>query len=245
MKFIGLISGGKDSVYSICKLIDKGDELVGLIYMSGKLLDSYMYQTVGMEIIKAYSDCFGVPLFEYNTNCKSINIELEYKETENDEVEDLYNAIKNTKEKLEFQGVSSGAILSQYQKNRVENVCKRLSLTSLSPLWNLDQITLLNEMIEYGIIASIVKIASPCLSLNCINYNLKELLIYLSNSSDTKYFNYCGEGGEYETLALDCPKFKKKIIINEYLVLQSPEDVGKRKDVGYMKIKKFSLIDKQ
>jgi diphthine-ammonia ligase len=29
----------------------------------------------------------------------------------------------------------------------------------------------------------------------------------------TSYLNVCGEGGEYETITLDCPMFKKEIIM--------------------------------
>ena len=40
---------------------------------------------------------------------------MEYQKTENDEVEDLYNLLKEVKEKYpEIKGVSSGAIKSTY-----------------------------------------------------------------------------------------------------------------------------------
>ncbi len=39
-------------------------------------------------------------------------------------------------------GVSAGAILSDYQRVRVESVCSRLGLTSLAFLWRRDQVIL-------------------------------------------------------------------------------------------------------
>ena len=36
----------------------------------------------------------------------------------------------------------------------------------------------------------------------------------ISKKQNEKYgLNVCGEGGEYETLTLDCPIFKKKIVV--------------------------------
>lgn len=45
-----------------------------------------------------------------------------YKPSENDEVEDLYHLLKEVKEKCEIEAVSVGAIFSDYQRVRVENV---------------------------------------------------------------------------------------------------------------------------
>jgi diphthine-ammonia ligase len=48
---------------------------------------------------------------------------MEYLPNENDEVEDLFELLQEAKDQFpELEGVSSGAILSNYQKKRVENV---------------------------------------------------------------------------------------------------------------------------
>lgn len=53
-----------------------------------------------------------------------------------------------------------GAIASNYQRLRVENVAGRLGLTVLAYLWERDQIELLAEMIAAGLIAILVKVAA-------------------------------------------------------------------------------------
>lgn len=66
MKFVGLISGGKDSVFNIMKMVEQGHELVALANLypaEDKELDSYMYQTVGHEIIEKIALCFDKPLY--------------------------------------------------------------------------------------------------------------------------------------------------------------------------------------
>ncbi len=56
--------------------------------------------------------------------------------------------------------MASGAIFSNYQRLRVENVCQRLGLISLGYLWYRDQTELLDEMIECQMEINIVKTCS-------------------------------------------------------------------------------------
>ena len=91
-----------------------------------------MYQTVGSEVVDGVAQCLGLPLFKRylilkfqkrTISKKPINLEMKYQETDNDEVEDLFLLLKEAKEKYpELEGVSSGAIMSTYQKLRVENL---------------------------------------------------------------------------------------------------------------------------
>ncbi|EJW03668.1 TIGR00289 family protein [Edhazardia aedis USNM 41457] len=247
MKFVALISGGKDSIFAIYKLKEEGHQLVALLYMKNtKTIDSFMYQTVGNELIHLYSQCLNVPLHIHNTKADCKNDNLKYIKTENDEVEDLFNALSKIKNETFFEGVSSGAILSKYQKNRVEYVCERLNVCSLAPLWNYDQKSLLDEMILSGIDARIVKIASPGLTKICIGSNLIEIKEKIDNLPEKlrKWFNYCGEGGEYETIVLDAPLFIKKINIIESDICIHPDEVEREWNVYFIKIKKFSLLNK-
>jgi diphthine-ammonia ligase len=51
-----------------------------------------------------------------------------------------------------------GAILSSYQRTRVEAVCQRLGLTALAYLWQYDQPTLLREMLTCGLVGIVIKV---------------------------------------------------------------------------------------
>ena len=50
----------------------------------------------------------------------------------------------------EVTAVCSGAILSSYQRSRVESCCERLGLASLAYMWQREQGPLLDEMIAMG-----------------------------------------------------------------------------------------------
>lgn len=66
MKFVALISGGKDSIFNIIQCIKNGHELVALgnLYPVGSdELDSYMYQSVGQEVIELVAECLDKPIY--------------------------------------------------------------------------------------------------------------------------------------------------------------------------------------
>ena len=68
MKVIGLISGGKDSIYNLIQCINNGHTIVCLGHLArppntGEM-DSYMYQTVGSEMVDAIAKCLDLPLIK-------------------------------------------------------------------------------------------------------------------------------------------------------------------------------------
>ena len=143
-----------------------------------------------------------LPLYRADIVSSVKNTDLEYEPVhEDDEVEDLYRLVKfvidelKSKSGIKIDAISSGAILSTYQKNRVENICKRLDLTSLAYLWARNQQELLDEMINSKIEAILIKVA--CLGLEPnkhLGKSLIELRPTLYNLQEKFGINMCGEG---------------------------------------------------
>lgn len=189
MNFVALVSGGKDSIFTCIQCIAAGHKLVCLANLSPptcKETDSFMYQTVGSEMIQAVADAIGVPVFRRTISGAPINVDLQYKpESKKDEVEDLYELMKMVKEEyakkgVELQAVCAGAILSSYQKVRVESVCERLKMQCLAPLWRLDQKTLLDSAVRrWGVDPVIVKVCTLGLDEKHLGKHLRDLLEYL------------------------------------------------------------------
>ncbi|GAB5572606.1 diphthine--ammonia ligase isoform X1 [Prionailurus iriomotensis] len=167
MRVAALISGGKDSCYNMMQCIAAGHQIVALANLrpaenqvGSDELDSYMYQTVGHHAVDLYAEAMALPLYRRTIRGRSVDTGRVYTEREGDEVEDLYELLKLVKEKEEVEGISVGAILSDYQRVRVENVCKRLNLQPLAYLWQRNQEDLLREMISSNIQAIIIKVAA-------------------------------------------------------------------------------------
>eukprot|EP00850_Spirogloea_muscicola_P010768 SM000064S19790 [mRNA] locus=s64:544358:549310:+ [translate_table: standard] len=191
-------------------------------------LDSYMYQTVGHQLVAAYAECMGLPLFRRRLRGSARLQELRYRPTVGDEVEDLMALVQGVLRRLPggVEAVCSGAIASDYQRLRVESVCARLHLVSLAPLWRCEQAPLLQDMIDAGVAAILVKVASLGLHPDKhLGRTLTEVQAKLLELADLYGSNECGEGGEYETLTLDCPLFKHgKIVLDSYEIARHSPD---------------------
>lgn len=272
MKVVALVSGGKDSCYNMVKCVEHGHEIVCLANLappdrSIQELDSWCFQTVGHNAISAIAQCMDLPLYQQDLRRSSKVTSLEYCEFEEeeseklseekldkvaklrpvveDEVEDLFLLLSRVKKDFpDVTGVSCGAIFSDYQRFRVENVCGRLGLVSLTYLWRRDQSELLDEMIQSGICAVMIKTASMGLNprRDC-GKTLGQLQSRLEQLKVTADLNVCGEGGEYETFTIDCPIFKRRIVLDKTRVVMDSEDPFA--PVGYLLIEEFHLEDKQ
>ena len=80
-------------------------------------------------------------------------------------------------------------------------------------------------MVSAQINAILIKVAAlgltPEKHLGKSIRELKDFLISL----ESKYgCNPCGEGGEYETLTLDCPLFRRKLVIDQSQCVTANED---------------------
>ncbi|KAJ5067529.1 duf71 -containing protein [Anaeramoeba ignava] len=251
MKLCALISGGKDSFFSALKCVELGHEIVALVNLyppneKTQEMDSYSFQTVGHSIIPLFADCINLPLFRRKIQGNPNDQNLEYfPQTQKDEVEDLFALLWEVKKTLpEIEGVSCGAIFSDYQRTRVENVCFRLGLKLLSPMWRRNQKELMHEMISVGMDAIIIKVAAMGLDpKKHLGKTLKQMEMHFHQLNNQFGFHICGEGGEFESLVLDCPLFYYKIVIDQSkIVIHSDDEFA---PVGYIIPEKFHLEKKE
>lgn len=68
--------------------------------------------------------------------------------------------------------MSTGAILSTYQRLRIEHVAGRLGLVSLAYLWQADQLPLLQQMQACGMEVILVKVAGVGLGADLVGKSL-------------------------------------------------------------------------
>ncbi|XP_065051613.1 uncharacterized protein LOC135681209 [Rhopilema esculentum] len=246
MRVVGLISGGKDSCYNLIECLKEGHDIVAL----GNLkpaekdeLDSFMFQTVGHDVIDLYADAIRLPLFRRTIAGSSICQELDYDYSNGDEVEDLFLLLKEIQQNIDFDAVAVGAILSDYQRIRVENVCLRLGIKCLAYLWRRDQDELLQSMIDGKVNAVLIKVAALGLyPQKHLMQTIEDMQISLRHMNAKYGLNICGEGGEYETMTLDCPIFLKRIIVDKSEIVIHSDDAFA--PVGYVKFKAVHLEDK-
>lgn len=240
-----LISGGKDSLFSILHCLQHGHHVVALANLhpphheqqdGAEDLDSFMYQTVGHKVIPLYEEALGLPLYRQEIIGSAVNQSKSYGQTaaepstHQDETESLVPLLQRVKEQHpEVNAVSTGAILSDYQRTRVESVAIRLGLTPLAYLWQWPnmpphtQSTLLEDMHAAGQDFRIIKVASGGLDGSFLWCNVADLRIIARLGKAIGRFGsgddgaVLGEGGEYETLAVSgpAPLWKGKIGVED------------------------------
>ncbi|HIQ51192.1 MAG TPA: diphthine--ammonia ligase [Nautiliaceae bacterium] len=223
MRLACLYSGGKDSNLALFKALKNNYKVEVLVNLVPKNKDSFMFQSSNMSLVKLQSKALGIPLIQKITVGKKEK-----------ELEDLYFALLEAKKRFGIQGVLTGAINSIYQNSRIQRVANELDLFVFSPLWLLNPIKELNELIKHKFKVIIVKISSYPLTKDLLGKGLKEVYDFLIKNKDI--INPAGEGGEYETFVLKSPLFKKEIKVLESEIKEE------NKYVAELLIKKAELV---
>ncbi len=200
MKVAVLASGGKDSTYASWWALMQGWSLEAMITVKIIGDDSMMFQLQNTEIAKFQAESIGVQWIEVNSSG-----------IENDEIYELEGEIRKIQDSLD--AIVVGALRSDYQKTRIERMCERLNLISFCPLWHHRPSEHMNSLIEHGFDVRIVSVSSEGLDEKWLGKRItKDCLKELTILSEKYRFNLDGEGGEFETITLNAPHFKKTII---------------------------------
>ena len=255
MKFVQLLSGGKDSVFSLIQAEKHGHELVCVANLhpldeGADELDSFCFQSAAHGAVAGVAACLDTPLVRRPITGGATKQGLVYAgAAAGDEVEDLYELLKDVKTRFPaVEAVSSGAIYSTYQRTRVEDVCARLGLRSMSYLWRRDQRKLLKDMGESKLRAVVVKTASMGLEPGDhlgLRLDLASTRRLFRGLHESFGFHECGEGGEYESLVLDSPRFAKRLVLEDATAVRlddMPKGCG---SVGVLSVKAWNVAEKE
>ncbi len=214
MKLAALFTGGKDSTYAIYLARKLGHEITCLITLKSKNPDSYMFHTPAIELTELQAEAMELSLITENTEGE--------KETE---LKDLEEAIKKAQTQFQFGGIITGALFSEYQKTRIEKIAQGLNLKVISPLWHKPQEELMRELIDNNFQFIFTAIAAEGLNKDWLNKTITQT--DLDKLKQIPGINLAGEGGEFESLVVDCPLFKKKLIIKESETLEENKNTAR------------------
>lgn len=194
-----LATGGKDSALALYHALKDGHEIVCLATMIPLREDSWMFHYPNIRLVDLFSEAVGIPV-----------VKAETPGIKEEEVEDLRSFV----ESLEVDGIVSGAIASNYQKTKIEDVCKQLNIQSITPLWHRDPLEILSEMSTLKFNTIIIGVYAYGFSDRWLGRRIDaDAIGDLVRLNRLYGVSLVGEGGEYETLVLDASFFKKKIRI--------------------------------
>ena len=204
MKVASLFSGGKDSTYSIYKAKQEGHQIRCLITILPLSEESMLLHFPNIELTKLQSKSMGIP---------QIYIESRSNETET-EVNLIEKILAKAKSEHDLEGLVHGGILSEFQKNIFDRACSKLNLKLISPLWQKEQIEYMKNLIESNFHFIITSVSADGLDEKWLGKEITTQDLEKLDQLSKKYgFNINFEGGEAETIVIDCPLFSHPIMI--------------------------------
>ena len=198
-----LFSGGKDSTYATWVMQHQGWEVASLITFKPESPDSMLFHYPNIGWTRLQAEALGIP--QKTTGPRG-----------NGELTGLKKTLDEEIEELEIDGLITGALASEYQKTRFDNLCDSIGLKSYSPLWHKKPATIVQDLIEAGFEVMMTHVAAAGLDRSWLGRQLKQGdWDELAEVSKKHGIHLSGEGGEYETFVLDAPNFKQRLEIEE------------------------------
>jgi diphthine-ammonia ligase len=196
-----LFSGGKDSTYAAYLARKSGDDLQCLITLSPEKADSYMFHYPNVRWTALQAEAMHLP-----------QVTLPTQGVKEEELADLRMAIDVGMREYSIEAVYTGALASVYQKSRVERICDELGVKAVSPLWHIDQVTHLTNIVANHFQVIMTGVAALGLDQSWLGRPIDKGAIDDLARLHAKYGVNPGlEGGEGETFVLDCPLFDRRV----------------------------------
>ena len=236
MRVLVLASGGKDSSYATWWSTLRGWEVAGLVTIRVTGDDSMMFQVpstalVGMQAASAELPWLPIPIDgDENTEMQVLEDTLERivygSQKSRSSIwssAELQDAcwpdgwgwpadLRRLRASAPIDALVVGAIRSDYQKTRIEQMCERLGVKSFTPLWHHEGSTHMHDLVSHGHEVMLTSVSTEGLGKEWLGRILTEQDIEeLESLAEVYRFNIDGEGGEFETAILDAPWMKSKI----------------------------------
>lgn len=199
MRVAVLATGGKDSALALHRVLNEGHEVAYLATMIPLREDSWMFHYPNIRLVDLFAEAAEIPLVKAETSG-----------VKEEEVEDLKSLVAG----LDVDGIVSGAIASEYQKTRIEGICRELNLKWLAPLWHEQPLGILKEILNLKFEVIMTGVYAYGFGQEWLGRKIDEATVDVLMELNKQYgVSPVGEGGEYETLVLDAPFLKKKIVV--------------------------------
>lgn len=194
-------SGGKDSCFAMYKAMQKGYRVKLLLNFVSRSTKRGCFHGIDGKLLKLQAECIGIPLIQWEVSPDMENYEKEFKEA------------VNHLRKPGIETMVFGDIYLLEHESWVERVCKDLNIRALEPLWNDPVDNIINDFLEAGFKTVIISCKSDRMGKEYLGKTLDSSIV---NELKAKGICPCGEKGEFHTLVVDGPIFRKRIEILDY-----------------------------
>ena len=209
--WVSLFSGGKDSSWALYQALEEGLNVERLLTVHPSE-DSYMYHVPETQLAGVAAESIGIELVEVDPGDLNAGNATDSAAQGDAELEPLEEALSDLADDIDLAGVTAGAIESEFQTSRIEEMCDRLGIDLFAPLWQRDPEALAAEMLDAGFEITILQVAAYGLDRSWLGRTLNaDAIDELRALSDEYGVHLLGEGGEFETFVTNGPHMNQRI----------------------------------
>lgn len=194
MKFVMSYSCGKDSTLALHKMIYQGHQPLGLLVMVNEQEDRSFFHGADRSMLERYAQVLDIPLLPCPAAGERYHLAME---------ECLLRAKTQG-----AQAVCFGDIDIEGNRAWGEERCRNTGLEAVYPLWQRDRVENVYDLIRTGYKCLIKSIDKTLLPASLLGTILDEKALAVM---ETCGIDLCGENGEYHTLVMDGPIFKRPL----------------------------------
>jgi diphthine-ammonia ligase len=192
-------SGGKDSCLACYRAVTSGIKV------------RYLFNMISEDGLRSRSH--GIATRWLQMQAEAMGIKLIQQPTKDDEYETNF---KKAVLALKQDGITEGVfgdIDFNAHREWIDRVCSDVGVTAHLPLWEENQNKLFREFVDLGFEAVVVTTKADVLGEEWLGRKLDA--DFLAELARIENITPCGEAGEYHTLVIDGPLFKKRLEIVE------------------------------
>ena len=200
LKIAALISGGKDGLYAAYLAGRAGHQIACTLTAEPGSEESHLLHEPGTRVAALQSMSMGVAHLRAMTDDTS----------ESTALSELFERASE----FGAHAISHGGIVSRFQRDAFAATAAKAGLGVFAPLWGTDQKNHMNNLLRDGFEFAVVSVGSAGLGPEWLGKTITaENMARMLELADRYSFNPAFEGGEAETLVLDCPMFSHRIEI--------------------------------
>jgi uncharacterized protein (TIGR00290 family) len=215
-------SGGKDSCFACYKAIQEGYDVAQLlIMMSNK--NTSNFHMISSALLDAQSQAVGIPIAKWVA-------------APNTYEQDFKRALLQMKNEG-MKGLVTGDVydVGLHEAGWLDRICNEVGLEPVKPLWHRDTGQIIDEFINAGFKAIVVRVKNELLGLEWLGRQVNKE--FVEDLAKLGTVDPCGERGEFHTFVTDGPLFKDSIEILE-------TERTTVKGYGRLEIKRFKVKPK-
>ena len=213
-RLCALLSGGKDSNYALYRALREGAEPVCILAVKPPSPESWMFHYPSVELVRLQARAMGL---------EHLLREARVSGVKEREVEELHSILEELHGEAGFEVISVGALASRYQEERIRRIAGSLRVQVYAPAWQADPEEYMRTLAREGFRFIIVRIATMGLPPRLLGVPIGpgevEEIIALARRHG---FHPAFEGGEAETIVVDAPHYRARLVVEGERVRLGP-----------------------